>query len=284
MVEPVTMAALIGASAALGGGFLKSQEANVAAGQAGDHAANQAAIQLQMALHGVKMRARDIMQAYGETGLHPLALMGVQAPTYTPTNFVGSADTSMGDAVSAAGQSLSRGLMATATLDERDKVYTNAVKSINLRKGELELQLLASQIRRMNMVGPAMPSLANPNMIIGQGDAPGTNTTNIIRDSFAVNPVGPKERTALPEVGHLSSPGGGLIPVPAKEAKERIEDDFWAQTGFFVRNNLLPQFNTNSSEPYPAPAGYRWHYDMINGYRLERAPTWHGRGHPSERR
>lgn len=282
-MDPITIGALIAGGTALLGGALKSGEANVAQGQSMDMAMNQQAMQMLMAKSGVTMRADDIMNAYSRTGLHPLALMGVQAPSYTPVNYVGSAGTSMGDAVSNAGQNLGRAMMATKTIDERDRAYIDATRDLALQKGNLEVQLLASNLRRMNMVGPGMPSMVNPGTIPGQGDGPGVNTLGIIRDSFAVDPVGPKELRALPEVGHLSTPGGGLVPVPGKEAKERIEDDFWAQTGFFVRNNLLPQFNVNTSEPYPAPRGWHWQYDMINGYRLKRNAPWHT-GHPSERR
>lgn len=268
----------------LAGGAIASADKRVAEGHAQDHAANQQRLQMILAEHGVTMRAKDVMNAYNQTGIHPLAMLGVQSPTYTPTNFVGSGASPMGDAVQSAGQNIGRAMMATKTIDERDRAYVDAARALSLKKGTLELELLSSQIRRLNMVGPALPGVSNPMSMLGQGDSPGTNTTGLIRDSFNVKPVGPKELNALPEVGHLSTHRGGLIPVPGKDAKERIEDDFWAQTGFFVRNNLLPQFNSNMSPPYTPPPGYRWHYDVINGYRLERAPTWHGRGHPSERR
>lgn len=282
-MDPMTIAALIGAGTAIVGGAMKNDAASVAQGQAVDHSANQSAMQMHLAQHGVTMRARDIMNAYDQTGLHPLALMGVSAPSYTPTNYVGTANDAFGDAIQLGGQNVSRAVMATKGVDERDRAFMDASRSISLQKGHLELQLLASQIRRMNMVGPAMPNMDNPRFVDGQGNTVGVNTTGLIRDSFAVSPVGPKENVMLPEMGHLSTHRGGAIPVPGKDAKERIEDDFWAQTGFFVRNNLLPQFNVNMSPPYPSPRGFYWEYDMINGYRLKREAPWHT-GHPSERR
>lgn len=283
-MDPITIGALIAGGTALLGGAIGSSDKKVAEGHAQDHAANQQRMQMILAEHGVTMRAKDIMNAYNQTGIHPLAMLGVQGPTYTPTNYVGSGGSPMGDAVTGAGQNIGRAMMATKTIDERDRLYVDASRELQLKKGTLELELLASQIRRMNMIGPGMPSVENPMSMPGQGNSPGVNTTGLIRDSFdAQGKIAAPGR--LGEMDYVITPRGGHIPVPQKETKERIEDDFWAQTGFFVRNNLVPQFDPGSyNPPGEAPRGFRWTYDMVNGYRLERAPAWHGRGHPSERR
>lgn len=269
-MDPITIGALIAGGTALIGGAMKSGDQAVAQGQSMDMAMNQQALQLLMAKSGVTMRADDIMNAYNRTGLHPLALMGVQAPSYTPVNYVSSGDSGMGDAVMGAGQNIGRALMATKSVDERDTQYINAARAQSLQKGELELQLLASQIRRMNEVGPAMPSMVNPGMIPGQGNSPHPNTLGIIQDSFNTKKVPGQERVNIPEMGYMVTPRGGQIPVWSKEGQERTEDDPLNKMGFVFRNQLLPMFGYNTNPPGKAPPGHYWMYDLINGYRLRK--------------
>lgn len=279
--------ALIAGGSSLLGGLLNQASAGEARDAAQQNVDAQMLQQRMFANHGLRWRAEDAMRAYDSTGIHPLAMLGVQGPSYSPVSYSGSADTSMGDAIAGAGQGISRAMNATKTLDERDRTFVDASRSLQLRKGELELQLIASQIRRNSMVGPAMPSMANPSMIPGQGDTPGTSTTGLIRDSYIVDDPASKVRT-VPELTYIKGPQGTYYPAPHKDTKELIEDDFWAQTGFMGRNVLLPTFGSNRNPPEPPSPGFKWVFDPVNGYyqvRLTPGDAWHSRSrHPSERR
>lgn len=116
------------------------------------------AMQREFAQHGIRWRVADAEAA----GLHPLAALGSQGSSYSPSYsaFTSSSGTSSAGnayrALSGMGQNLSRALMATATSGER------AEQSLRLRNMELQNELLAEQIagaqfENMRQVGPPMP-------------------------------------------------------------------------------------------------------------------------------
>lgn len=141
---------LIGAGTKLLGGILGQSSADKQA------EANRAA-QMELAQHGVQIKARDARAAEQETGINALTLLG--APTSSFSNVVGS--TSLADSIGSAGQDLGRAIAAGS--DKRT------------RADELNEELLAAKIANVNADTVRLQAGASALMTrLGQpGTAPG---------------------------------------------------------------------------------------------------------------
>lgn len=272
----------IGAVGSLIGGALNMGANNVAQGRAQDVANNNLEMQRQFARYGLQWRAMDAMEAYKETGIHPLSVLGVQGPSYTPVNYVGGANTAMGDAISSAGQNASRAILQTssdaARLSVIEKMNKMAEEGVGL-DNELKRVHIASAKAQLSrqLTSPGFPVGVN-NSMPGQGNAPVSNAPGGWWDTvFNTNPA---RDAVLPDQSHLRNVKGGYNPVPSKAAKELIEDDVFQQAMHFFRSVVSPYWDRSA---YVPPAGRRldsdkvWVYDPVWGYRpghnvLPRAP------------
>lgn len=119
--------------------------------------------QERFARSGVQWRAEDALKA----GIHPLYALGANVPTYSGSPIsVGSpslsVDTSMGSAVASMGQDISRGINATRSASARDEAFTKTAQALSLQKMGLENDLLASQIKRLQVnSNPPFPGVAS---------------------------------------------------------------------------------------------------------------------------
>lgn len=143
------IAAGIGAAANLAGSFLSSRAA--------EERANQNTMQqLAFARHGLKWKVEDAKEA----GIHPLYALGASTHSFSP---VSVGDTSIGSGLAAAGQDISRGLMATRSKDEQASAFTTAAQKLQLEGLSLDNDLkrarLASQVATVTQAGtpPAFP-------------------------------------------------------------------------------------------------------------------------------
>lgn len=259
--------AVIAAGSSLAGGLINSMNSASARGDQERLASEQQKLQLDFAQQGLRWRAEDAMNAYKSTGIHPLAMLGVQGPSYSPVNMVGSTDTSVGDAISNAGQGISRAMLASQTEEARAAAIA-PLQKLALERGALENDLLKMRIasegaRLRQEIGPGQPGM--PRVVDGQGNAPVLPyTTGIIRDTDRGG-VTTNVRPGVPDVTYTHTPGGSHA-VPSKEVKELIEDNFFHETMHFVRNNLLPMFGVNMQPPREARPGYKWRYHPLYGY------------------
>lgn len=134
---------LVGAAGSLFGGLLNTSSAQ---------AINAANLQQQMYLanNSVSMRVADAKRA----GINPLAALGVSSP-----GFVGATNTDPGAGVAAAGQDISRALMATQ--DKETKLDAAKEKLINLQIAQMENDVVHGQLvnstaaRQLASVGSA---------------------------------------------------------------------------------------------------------------------------------
>lgn len=120
-------------------------------------------MQVDFAQHGIKWKVEDAKSA----GIHPVYALGAPTTSYSPVSLSTPADNSMGNAIASAGQDVGRAINATRTGAERTDAYTKAVQALSLEKGALENQLLASQIKRLQVqTNPPMaaisPDSSNP--------------------------------------------------------------------------------------------------------------------------
>lgn len=219
-----------------------------------------------LATDGIQMRVNDARKA----GLHPLfALGGGQAGFTPPPLSVGMGSPSEaipggGDNIGASlqnmGQGLQRALMATQTKEQRQlDAYETMVRNQTLTRNDLQNQLLASQIARLqaDQVGPPMASTPNSG-------------------AFKINP---NEITASqPDARHITAGpphpsaefskmgGGHQMALPAKPLQiDDMGSPGWVP--WLYRNQVLPFVKqalghpTDQHQPAERPRpGYQWHF------------------------
>lgn len=206
-------AAGIGAASNLAGSYLSSQAAK-------KNAENNMYMQVAFARHGLKWKVKDAQEA----GIHPLYALGASTHSYNP---VSVGDTSLGSGLAAAGQDISRGLMATRTPAEKVDAYTTQLRSLQLERAGLENTLLktriASQVAVNNQAGnpPSMPSqvpLDDPEKTkpFYQGDGPYIPNRNMSPATAAGDEYGEWVEDAhggvryLNDLGNQTSKGLGI--------------------------------------------------------------------------
>lgn len=235
---------IISAGANLLGGVLGSKEKD-----------KDRALQKDFAQQGIRWKVEDAKAA----GVHPLYALGANTVSYSPV--AGSSDLSSG--LAAAGQDVGRAVNATQTQGER---VSGVVQSLQIKRMELENQLLASQIARVNQAGsvPPMPTPGDRYLIEGQPNSPLVQTSPMGRQTSA--PEAPhQEPAAVADIGFSRTPGG-WAPVYSKDVKDRLEEDFIGSLAWSVRNRLLPALSSTNYDP-PAGVelapGEQWVYDPI---------------------
>lgn len=258
---------LISAGASIIGGLLGKSSADKAAEMQQANFDKQFKLQSELATHGVRFKVADAIAA----GVHPLYALGATTPSFSPISSNFTADTSMANAVASAGQDIGRAVNATRTAPERTAAFDDAVQKLTLEKMGLENQVLKadllSKVSRANspaQVGPAFPGAAYMPGLEGQGSA--VQDGPLKRTGMA--PDGSKEAASIPGVG-FEHTGGGYMPVPSADLKDRIEDNIFHEARHFITNNLLPVFGRSYYRPpYQAPLGKEWEYGLRDGYYL----------------
>lgn len=223
--------------------------------------------QFDFATKGIQWKAADARAA----GLHPLFAMGASTHSYTPMA-VGVTPETTGGALSSAGQDIGRAINATRNAPDRASA---ALQALTLERGQLENDLLRSQIAKLNAApNPPMP-VGNRYLIDGQGQTASgdlsfedrwSGTSNLVKDKALERVPGApgrlhQEPAAITDVGFAKTAGGGYAPVPSKDVKERIEDNIIQEVMHAVRNNIIPIFTGGNPPPVPADPGYSWRYD-----------------------
>lgn len=240
------------------------------------------ALAREFAKMGVQWRVADAKAA----GLHPLAALGMQAsqgPSVQAFTGGGSipggpqhrtpqveANHSMGNAVASMGQDISRALQATRTEDARVQAVNKTVEDLQVQRLGLENELLASQIRKTNLVGPAMPDVSRARMVDGQGNSPRVKMkpAEIVYSSPSNAVIEPKPITDVSHAQTRDRGGTGYhYPVPSKDVKERIEDNFIPELMWGIRNNIAPMFGANYNPPDIKIRGDQyWDFHPLYGY------------------
>lgn len=159
--------ALISAGAGILGGLIKDNSQDKANAINQQNALRQEALQREFAQTGIQWKAEDARKA----GIHPLYALGASTHSYAPTTVGAVASDGLASGLASAGQDISRAVQSTRTADQRIDAFTKTSQDLTLQKMGLENQLLASQIAKMNGIGPAMPALTDKNPLEGQGDS-----------------------------------------------------------------------------------------------------------------
>lgn len=157
---------LISAGANLLSGFMGSKANEEARNLTQQNAANNIKLQKKFAQEGIRWKVEDAKEA----GIHPLFALGAQTHSFSPQSISFSPDNAMASSVANMGQDISRAVNSTRTSGERIDAFTQTAQKLALEKGALENQLLASQIKRLQVS-------ANPPMASGNANSvPGAPT------------------------------------------------------------------------------------------------------------
>lgn len=253
-------AELIGAGASLLGGLLNKSSSDKANAQQMALAQQNIALQREFAQNGIQWKAADAQKA----GIHPLYAMGANTVSFNPVSVGITPDTSMGNAVSNAGQDISRAVASTSNSQQR--AAQAQMTGLQLERAGLENELLRSQIARQRVaIGPPMPSMVDRSLIPGQGQT--NNGASLVKTSPAENttvvPGYPHIEPGLsPDVDYGRSETGYPI-MPGKIVKERIEDSILQELAWSVRNNLPASFGWATPPKHiPLKPGRKWEYDV----------------------
>lgn len=253
---------LIPAVAGLAGSAIAGAGAKSAADKTADSNLRAAEMntkyQKEFAQQGISWRVEDAKRS----GIHPLAALGAQTHSYSPS-YVGTQYPNtmepLGNAVSNMGQDLGRAITATSPAAKQAQQFDNAVRGLTIQKMGLENELLASQIARVNQAGgsPAPQAAVGARYLVdGQGE---TSLVDVPLERTGFDGTH-KEPGPLNDINYVKT-RTGYAPVPSKDAKERFEDDFLGSVIWNVRNRILPSLGINRDPP-KGRSGYRWVYDV----------------------
>lgn len=271
-------------------GGIAGAAGSVVGGLLGQSASAQAsaqnyAAQKEFAQNGIRWRVADAKAA----GLHPLAALGAQTPSYTPSALVG--DTSwMGDAAQSLGQGIGRAAEAKMTARERARERAVADQSIALsmetkrlqneylqtqisaQKQDMALQLArsAAMAVRTQQAVPGMPSIGGDGTVIaGQAQAYPTGRTSVETSKVPTSLRGdPSTQAGMPpDTRTHASSGGALRSVYPTEQMGDILDATWplGMAQWYFRNQLLPylgNFTDLIKDPRRKPGEY---FDLFSG-------------------
>lgn len=279
------LGSVISAGANIIGGLINSSATKDANAQSAALAQQNMEMQKEFAQKGLRWKIDDAFSRADK--VHPIYSLGSAGAAFAPVSANFAADTSIGSALSAAGQNIGRAVHSTATQAERVDAFTKAAQALSLEKGALENEHLRTQIASENArlrqaATPPFPSAA-PYLVPGQTQS-GPATELIKSKPLELAPGVPgqpqSEGGAITDVGYART-GTGWAPVPSKDVKERIEDDFVQQMLHTMRNNVMPTFGYNfNPPPFKAPEGKEWHFHVpTQEYRLQpKGQGWWERG------
>lgn len=210
------------------------------------------AMQKEFAQNGVRWRVNDAISA----GLHPLAAIGAQGASYSPTSISQETDRSSSDFLSRTGQNISRAISATRTINERK------MAALQLEGAQLDNDYKRALIINMGRTGPSFPG-GNGNFMGGQGDSDGLLMDIRPVKKNVSQPLRPAQEAGWrPDVSY-SRTDTGMAPVIPEGLSESLEDDMVGKILWRVRNQFLQNFDSTSGKP-PAnqlPRGYvDWHW------------------------
>lgn len=188
--------------------------------------------QRKFAKQSVRWRMKDAKKA----GINPLAAMGMQGMSFSPS-FVGG---SPGDGYIEAGRMASTenqgfgeaiARAATALGDgftrEQQTAAQMQMTKLQLENAQLQNTYLASQIARINQAGspPPRPAMDQAQMVV-----PGSNIARTDQPFV--------EKNVIPDVVRVKTPNGYAV-LRSEQAADRLDDDWLGNIQAFVRRSWM---------------------------------------------
>ena len=246
--------------------------------------------QKEFAQNGIRWKVADAKAA----GLHPLAALGAQTSSYTPSAVVGdSPDFSF---LRDIGQDVGRAIDAKSTAAERaankakidqgtnlelegkalDNDYKRALIRGETQDQALKLANAAVRASWSQQLPSAMPSLApDGSLMPGQGNATSPGGIESKPAEIVVNEPGRRgqERGSITELGFSRTNDGGYVPVMSNDAKQRYEEDIFGEIGWNLRNRLPGLIDRQDVAPprsWLSDPDSSWEFDLSRGAWYER--------------
>jgi len=237
--------------------------------------------QWDAANYGVSWRVADAIRA----GLHPLAALGVQPASVSPSGAFMQAATvqpyvKQPYSLRGMGQDISRALLSPLTKEERheSKMMAAFNQEREIMLGSEQLQQEAARTRGLNLdneIKASQLKRLSGDQLGPPGVAPGARTVGARPGDVipqAAQPVVGSKGDPSREAGSITSwsysrtPTGGLEIVPSNDVKNRIEDSpmelVWMLKNGIVNN--LGMVPPPSAKEFPLPKGYtRWKWNML---------------------
>lgn len=223
--------------------------------------------QKEFAQNGIRWRVQDAKAA----GLHPLAALGAQTSSYSPSAVIGdSPDYSF---LKDMGQGIDRAMDAKATAKERaeneekrNALFNEELKGKQLENQETETRIQsmkwdmamqaarnAEQSVRTQQQVPPMPRLG-PDGTLMPGQSNATSPGDIIDakpPEVTLNAPGRPnvEAASINELAFSRTGDGGYAPVMSTDAKNRLEEDVVGTFGWNMRNRAGAWFDLDGVKP-----------------------------------
>lgn len=235
--------------------------------------------QKEFAQNSIRWKVADAKAA----GLHPLAALGAQGTSFTPSFQMGNqSDYSwLGDLGQYAGRAIE------AKMTERERAQQQMLRDqdakLNLENKKLQNDLLRSQIRstenallRQSGGIPAMPLASNTQTsgqkIRGQAQSYSTGETKKVPvEVKASQPGRPWQQAGHSGETQLIQTGPNTYSLQMSDAaREATEDNFLGKLQWYWRNyggETVRMFSGKhpNAPDIKTPPGTRWHWDPING-------------------
>lgn len=218
-------------------------------------------MQKEFAKNSIRWKAEDAIAA----GFHPLAALGTNSSSYTPSSSNSQVDYSRGDFYSKTGQNIARAINTVLTPEEK------AMKALTIESMQIENAIKKKQLEGMGDT-PGLPSNSSLGRhLLGQNPlnlgGGGAYVWEQPTQKSHASPGKPFQAAGEYTDYVFSRTPTGLHPVPSKEMQEAIEDKMIPETMWAMRNYLYPTFSGNtrsrmqpSLREHPLPPGYIWRW------------------------
>lgn len=212
--------------------------------------------QERFAKRSVRWRVNDAKRA----GIHPLAALGMQGMSFSPSFVSGNPGDGMIEAgriraagADSMGQAIARAATAFGDIDDRNNAYLQKMQELQLQNATLNNAVLASQVANLNQPGNPPPTPTNRWLVDGQGQTT-LSRTPLIQDQplkrVVANPeASSQEPGSVTDVGFLRTASGGMAPVMSTDAKERLEEDWIGALTWNLRNRVLQNLQIGLNPP-----------------------------------
>lgn len=252
MAWPLAVAAGVGFLGNMIGGHQDRQADKGAAQAAREAEARNTEMQREFAQQGVRWKVDDAKAA----GIHPLYALGAQTSSFSPVSVGDTRTSSPGQAFRDSGQDISRAIQATRTADERKLADIQLASArLDVEGKALDNQIRASQLQKMNSpaaVGPALPSPMDSHIIPGQGNAVRVKPSEVYASERGRPGI---QSGMINSLQYTREANGNIAIVPSEQMKERMEDDFIAESMWHLKNRIMPP--APRSDMYPIPEHLR---------------------------
>ena len=222
-------------------------------------------MQREFAQNSIRWKIADAAAA----GLSPLAAIGGQGYSASPSFVASPASRSMSDMVRGMGQNISRSVAATQTLAER-KLAEETLRGIRLENDLKDINLKTA-IRNLS-ANPPMPTYG-----MYGSNAPGGGTT---ADAMFGRSDPVQANVSIPPVSSITFEvtRTGLRPQPSQQLAQANQNSMISSLSWDIDNKVVPFIMGSHPQGPPSPI----RYPLPAGYNYWKWNRWAGEYQPAK--